>query len=187
MTREDWLLRLTDALRPMFLEAGAEIPDKVRATCGWPSKSARPSKNRRIGEAWSDKCSADEHHEVFISPCLADPIEVAGVMVHELVHTAVGVTAGHKAPFKHVAQALGLEGKMTATIVGEPLRDRLMQITGEIGDYPHAVLDMSGAKKQSTRQLKLECPLCGYICRTTAKWIEVGTPTCVCGTPMEAV
>jgi hypothetical protein len=187
MTREDWLLQLTDALRPMFLEAGAKIPEKVRATCGWPSKSARPSKNRRIGEAWSDKCSADETYEVFISPCLADPIEVAGVMVHELVHTAVGVEVGHKAPFKRVAQAIGLEGKMTATVVGEGLRVKLEGITAEIGPYPHAVLDITSAKKQTTRQLKIVCSACGYICRTTAKWIEVGTPTCACGTKMQAV
>jgi hypothetical protein len=32
--------------------------------------------------------------------------------------------------------------------------------------------------------LRLECPACGYTCRTTAKWIEVGLPTCPCGEEM---
>ncbi len=187
MTREEWLLKFTDAVRPWFLEVGIKIPEKVRATCGWPSKSARPSKNRRIGEAWSEKCSADDHHEIFISPCLADPIEVGGVMIHELVHTAIGVKEGHRVAFKRPAVALGLTGKMTATSVGEPLRERLTALTAKIGEYPHAKLDMSNSPKQSTRQLKMECPACGYIARTSQKWLNIGTPTCVCGTLMEIV
>lgn len=34
---------------------------------------------------------------------------------------------------------------------------------------------------QKNRQLKLECPECGYTARATAKWIAVGMPTCPCG------
>jgi hypothetical protein len=29
--------------------------------------------------------------------------------------------------------------------------------------------------------LKLECEDCGYVVRTTQKWIEMGSPTCYCG------
>jgi hypothetical protein len=36
-------------------------------------------------------------------------------------------------------------------------------------------------KKQSTRMLKLECDECGYVVRTTQKWINVGVPVCHCG------
>jgi hypothetical protein len=49
----------------------------------------------------------------------------------------------------------------------------------------HARLDLSGRRKQSTRMLKLECTNCGYTVRTTQKWIEVGLPTCCCGSDME--
>lgn len=68
MTREEWLSQLTDALRPEFLEAGGEVPERVRVTCGWPSQSAKAKKNRRIGECWSADSSQDRHFEVFISP-----------------------------------------------------------------------------------------------------------------------
>jgi hypothetical protein len=188
-TREEWLGRLTKALRPDFLEAGAEIPEAVRSTCGWPSQGAKAKKKRRIGECWGPKSSKDKHAEVFISPVLSNPTEVGETLVHELVHAAVGIEHGHKAPFRRVAVALGLEGKMTATYAGDALRDRLVTLTSKIGPYPHAKLTFSNKKADTNRQLKLQCPdpSCGYIARTSQKWIDVGCPTCVCGTKMEAV
>lgn len=36
-----------------------------------------------------------------------------------------------------------------------------------------------------SRLLKCECPGCGYVVRTTKKWIETGVPTCPCGKVME--
>lgn len=39
--------------------------------------------------------------------------------------------------------------------------------------------------KQTTRQLKIQCPACGYLARVTRKWLEeAGTPTCPCGERM---
>ena len=53
-----------------------------------------------------------------------------------------------------------------------------------------ARLDLAKAniKKQTTRLIKVFCPDpgCGYTVRTTAKWLAVGTPTCVCGEEMVA-
>jgi hypothetical protein len=92
---------------------------------------------------------------------------------------------GHKGPFRKIAKKMGLEGKMTATHPGAELAEHLNALCVKIGPYPHASLDRSQAKKQSTRMLKLECAGCGYTVRTTAKWIEAGMPTCPCGTEME--
>ncbi len=187
MTREEWLNKMTNMLREDFHGIEAPIPEKVRITCGWPSRSARPSKNQRIGECWSSQDSGDAHHEIFISPVLADPIAVAETLVHKLVHTTVGNKHGHKAPFRRVAVAMGLEGKMTATHAGEKLVERLHSLIKQVGAYPHAKISMSNQeKKQGTRMIKLLCPTCGYLARTTKKWIEMGTPTCMCGTKMEA-
>jgi hypothetical protein len=186
-TREEWLNQLTKALRPAFLEAGGEIPEKVRTTCGWPSRSGRAKKHRRIGECWSNDNSKDEHFEIFISPTLSKLGEVAETLVHELVHTAVGVKEGHKAAFRKVAVKLGLEGKMTETHAGEALRDRIEVLASEIGPYPHAELTFGDKKVQGTRMLKVVCPdpACGFQFRTTRKWIDIGLPTCFCGTKME--
>lgn len=176
MNREKWLETMTDHLRPDFVAVGRPIPDRVRVSCGYTSKGMR---SKRIGECWASVASADETPEVFIVPGIADSLRVGDILVHELIH-ATGIM-GHKGDFRRVAVALGLEGKMTATVAGERLRARLAEIVAEIGDYPHAILSGNSAKKQSTRMLKMECDYCGFIARTTAKWLgEVGPPACAC-------
>lgn len=181
-TREEWLLRVTDALRPVFEKAGGEIPEKVRATCGWPSTRALSSKNKRIGECWSAGQSADETREVFVSPALSDPVRVAGVLAHELVHAALPDGTGHKAPFKRLATAIGLTGKMTATTEGPEFLAMIGPILKRVGPYPHAALTGSNHRKQGTRLIKVECPACGCVVRMTRKWLdEVGPPACGCG------
>jgi hypothetical protein len=186
-TRESWLLACIELLKPDFQAIGANVPEKLRASCGWPSKSGLAKKKRRIGEAWSAKCSGDETFEVFISPVLKDGRPVLATLVHEIVHCAVGVEEGHKGPFKKIALAIGLEGKMTETTAGETLLKRLDEIIAEVGPYPHAELTSSNApKKQTCRQLKVICKECGCICRMSRKAIdEVGCPTCACGGVME--
>lgn len=179
-TREEWLNALTDELRSDFLSAATIIPTAVRITCGWPSIGTR-----RIGECRGPTHSKDKHYEISVSPLLDDPIEVGETLIHELVHASIGIHLGHKAKFRQVAVSLGLEGKMTATRAGEVLRARLLELTGRIGPYPHGRIKLN-QKTQSTRMLKLLCPSCGYLARTSQKWLNAGTPTCVCGTKMEA-
>lgn len=184
-TREQWLMEAVKALKPDFKAQGASIPKKVRVSCGLPSKRAFSNRNRTIGQCWSTECSADKATEIFISPVLDKPVDVLATLVHELVHACVGTEAGHKAPFKRLAVALGLEGKMTATEAGSELRAHLNTLAKKLGKYPHAAMDYTKRKKQGTRMKKLECPACGYVVRTTAKWIEYGIPTCPCGVEME--
>ena len=185
MNREQWLNECVQKLRPDFERLGHPLPEKIRASCSWPSKSGLANKKRRIGEAWSAKNSADQSCEVFISPVLKDPVEVSDTLVHELVHCAVGVEERHKGRFTRLAKAIGLEGKMTATRPGESLMTRLRAITDGIGPYPHAELTHSNAPKtQGCRLLKVVCD-CGCVVRMTRKWLdEVGPPTCGCGGAM---
>lgn len=185
-TREQWLSALVDALRSTFAELGSPLPERIRVSCGWPSKSALSSKSKRIGEAWSARCSADGAHETFLSPCLADPVEVGAVLVHELVHHAVGVEHGHKGPFARCAKAVGLVGPMRSTSAGPELSGRLHALAESIGPYPHgALLAGNGRKVQTTRMLKVACADCGCIVRMTRQWLdEVGAPTCACGGTM---
>jgi hypothetical protein len=188
MNREHWLNGCIQQLRPDFEQLSYPLPQKIRASCSWPSKSGLANKKRRIGEAWSAKNSADQSCEVFISPVLKDPLEVAATLVHELVHCAVGVEEGHKGKFSRLAKALGLEGKMTATTAGDTLKAHLQEVTDGIGPYPHAELTHSNApKKQGCRLLKVACTNeeCSCVVRITRKWLdEVGPPTCGCGSAM---
>jgi hypothetical protein len=186
VNREQWLSECIQQLRPDFEQLGGSLPEKIRASCSWPSKSGLANKKRRIGEAWSAKNSGDNSFEVFISPVLKGPLEVAATLVHELVHCAVGIEEGHKGKFPKLAKAVGLEGKMTATHAGEALTARLREVADAIGPYPHAELKHSNAPpKQSTRMLKVACKECGCVVRMTRKWLdEAGTPTCACGGQM---
>ena len=183
--REVWLTRFVELLVPLFLEQKAKLPAKIRVSCGWPSKAATArSSKRRIGEAWSFKCSADNSHEIFLSPAMDDPIQVGATLVHELVHVAVGVEHGHKAPFRRLAVAVGLTGKMTATTAGDELKTRLHVLSKQLGPYPHAKLQPVEKKeedKPGSRMIKVECQDCGCVVRMTRKWLDAtGAPICGC-------
>ena len=175
-TREAWLTAATKALRPLFREAGNDAyPKKLQVSCGWPGGGTRS----RIGECWSQTCSANGATEIFISPVVAKPVEVLDILVHELVHGIVGVEHGHKAPFRRLAVAVGLTGKMTATVAGPELKVRLKALAKELGSYPHSELSRGDRKPQPTRMIKCECDDCGYICRTTRSWLDAaGPPIC---------
>ena len=176
MNREDWLGNLAFALEGLFEERGAKLP-AYRVTCGFPS-SGGLSKLRTLGQCWSDQASADDTHELIVSMTIDDPMRVADILAHEMIHAAVGVEHGHKGPFRKLALAIGLAGPMTATVAGEAFKQRVSPWLDELGDYPHAKIDASTRKKQGTRLIKTECPHCGYTARVTRKWLAVGAPIC---------
>jgi|TARA_R110000823_G_scaffold101164_4_gene217469 hypothetical protein len=171
--RETWLTQGITALRPTFKKAGYDIPENIRVTCGWPSKSAGRSSKRRVGECWHPDASEDQTIEMIISMVISDPIEALDILAHELVHATVGNEAGHKGPFKACALAIGLTGKMTATVAGPELFETLKTISAKLGEYPHATIDFDNRKKQSTRMIKVRCRSndCGMIFRTSQKWL----------------
>lgn len=178
--REVWLRTAVVKLRPVFSAAGYEVPSKVAVSCGWPSSRATAGRKRAIGEAWGSTASRDKHFEIFISPVLDDGLRVLEVLVHELVHVTVGLEAGHKGRFAQCARAVGLEGKMTATVAGDVLCGKLRGIVGKIGKYPHGSLEaMTNAKKkQKARLVKVYCVGCSYTLRAAMSWLVVGIPEC---------
>jgi hypothetical protein len=186
--RESWLHAAAEAMRTLFQAHAATIPANIRITCGFPSKRAL-ALNRSTGQCWPAAASADGHFEIMVSPVLDDPLDVLGTLAHELVHAAVGLQAGHRGPFRKLALAIGFEGKMTATTAGAAFKQDAAPIIDDLGPYPHASLDASARKKQSTRLLKLECAGCGYTVRITRKWLDhPGPPACPeCQVTMEVV
>jgi hypothetical protein len=145
--RETWLHAVAERLRPIFASHGATIPNNIRLTCGLPSVRAFSANRQSLGQCWPDANSADGHFEIMISPVLDDPMRVAGVLAHELVHATVGIRFGHKGPFANLARAIGLEGKMTATTEGDAFKQAVAPILEAVGPYPHAELSKSDRKK----------------------------------------
>ena len=188
--RELWLNRAAAIIAAgRFAPKGYAVPP-IRVSVGFPSKSATSRKSRRIGECWSPEASADNVAQIFISPVLADSVRVADVLAHEMVHAAVGNDAGHRAPFRRCALAIGLVGKMNATVASAEFAEWLARmIVLAIGEYPHAELrPATNEKKQGTRMIKCTCAACGYVARTTAVWLEMmGAPLCPCNGEQMAV
>ena len=177
-TREEWLGGVGNEMRPMFDALGYPIPTNIRFTCGWPSKGAG-ARNKTLGQCFSPASSQDNTHEIIVGMSLSDPERVSDVLAHELTHAAVGTDAGHKGPFRTVAKAIGLEGKMTATTGGAAFKQSVAPMLAKVGDYPHATLDYSSVKKQSTRMIKCVCMECGYTVRVARKWLAAaGEPIC---------
>lgn len=177
--RETWLLEAIELLRPIFQErAGAELPERVSVSVGFPGGG---SARKHIGECWAAEAVSDGAPAIFISPILDSAPRALETLVHELVH-AMGLH-GHRADFGKVARAMGLEGKLTATVAGEELVGILNELAEELGPYGHGAITLQAAneKKQSTRMLKVECEETGYKVRLTRKWLdEYGAPLCPC-------
>lgn len=173
-TREAWLLDATDRMRVrMFAPIGETLPI-VKVSVGFPGGG---SARKAIGEHWNPKATADGISQVFISPVLSDPVAALETLAHELVH-AIYPDDGHKKGFARVARAIGLVGPLTKTTAGPDLKERLTRLAAQLGEYPHAGIDLGTRKKQSTRLIKLVCKTCGYTVRTTERWITVALPDC---------
>lgn len=192
-TREAWLNHAALVIRDHFSadfqehfgDKGREHLDNLLVSAGFPSKMGL---TKRIGGCWAAEAAGDKiQHHIFINPRLEGPIEVIATLAHEMVHAADNGDNGHKGPFVRMVRDMGLEGKATATVAGEDFKVFAGKVVEEIGDYPHVKLvALATAKKtQTTRMLKLEATCCGYVARTTKKWLEVGVPSCPCGNEME--
>ena len=179
MTREHWLDSAVTALRPDFVAAGFPLSaTAIKVSVGFPSSRATANTSRSIGQCF-DRAAADGIPQLFVSPVLDNPTRVLDVLVHELIHAAVGCKCGHTGAFRRAALALGLKGKMTATTAGEALTARLTALAADLGAYPHAALSLAGQRKQTTRLLKAECVPCGYVVRLSRLMITAhGCPIC---------
>jgi hypothetical protein len=190
--REQWLNNAVTSVRGIFHANGFPLPDYIRVSCGFPSKRAR-SLYRNLGEYFAPSASDDGTHQIFISPVVDDSVEVLGVLLHELAHSATEGD-GHGTQFRHCVRKVWLEGKPTATVVGKSFRENFAPILESLGIYPHAKLNVaSNYKPQGTRMLKAVCPTCvisnpdgsiksQYTIRLSQAWVSKGLPTCQCGT-----
>lgn len=135
--RETWLQAAVAKLNPLLKEQNVEMPEKWQVSCGFPKGG-----QKAIGQCWDPTCTEDGTVHMFICPSLQKATKVLDVLLHEMIHAAVGLECGHKKAFRRVATAIGLEGKMTATFVSEdnPLFARLDEIARAIGPYPHSAL-----------------------------------------------
>lgn len=142
--REGWLVAAIHALDDEFFAGrGHKIPIKIQVACGWPKASRKAT-----GQCWSPSASADKTTQMYVSPTQDSPVKVLDILLHEMIHAAVGCEHGHKGPFRTVAKSFGLMGKMTETYAeeGSDLEALLIGISDQLGPYPHAAMTKTDSK-----------------------------------------
>ena len=183
--REAWLQRATVAFRERFAAVGVHVPADVKVSCGWPGGG---SPRRRIGECWSRGSSASKVNEVFLSPLCADPVIVADVLGHELLHAVDNCESGHGKTFTRNSKLAGYTGGKQSAAIGETL-DWVKALCLKLGRYPHGQVTLPAKRKGAQHGLhKLACS-CGNVAyMTQSKLAEYGPPACpVCEEVMEPV
>lgn len=153
--RELWLLRATARLAPLIASHGHALPERLSVSVGFSRAK------KAIGSCWSKSATEDGTVHVYICPTLGEATRVLDVLLHELVHAAVGTECGHRGEFRRVARAVGLVGPITATSAGEALRAQLEALARELGDYPHSPLRGLASRSWrsgSTKRLVLRSP-----------------------------
>lgn len=188
-TREEWLNACADEIlaehRDVFDQhfgaEGIKHLEHLKVSTGFPSTGGL---GKVIGQCWKSAAAEDgTTHHIFINPRLTDLVEVVATLAHEMVHAADDGEHKHRGKFAKAVADMGLDGKATATVAGAAFADWAREHLSEtLGQYPHTgLVPLAQEKKQTTRMLKLEADCCGYIVRTTKKWIEIGLPSCPCG------
>lgn len=194
MNRETWLNDLAALMAPKFEELGHPLP-AFRVSIGFTGGGKTSKAN---GECWHASASADKRFEILIRPDMADPMEVAAILAHELNHAAVGFKHKHKGEFAVMMAKLGMQRPYTSSVAGDAFKAWAQPFLDQLGPLPHAPLmfkraarpDAGGAgvdgegegdddggssndkKKQSTRLLKAKCEHCGYTVRLSKKWAK---------------
>ncbi len=143
-TREEWLLKAISLLEWYFDEIDRPIP-KVSISLPWPDVTSK--KRLTLGGMCTSYYTQNVgaiaeliSTEIFIAPDIVEGLQVLEILVHELVHAALGICIGvgaqHEEPFQTIAAQLGLEGDMTATHANLTLLLRLLNISNTLGIYP---------------------------------------------------
>jgi len=170
-TSEEWLTAAGDTLRPAIASAlGIQIP-VPRYTVGFP---AQGRKSNTLGETYPMAASRDGVNEIIIRITLTDPVEILGVLAHELIHVAMDCRYGHGKRFTKHFNKFGFMGSPLGHTMSPELRIQMAGLASSLGEYPRrdGLSETAANSKQTTRMIKATCQTCGMVYRTTQKWID---------------
>jgi hypothetical protein len=183
MNREAWLRAAYALVRKELLP---KAPAQVAISWSFPSKGGTKSSRRTIGECHYKGGSAvgvEGDRVILISPTLQEPFALIEVLVHEMVHAALPMGSGHRAPFSRLAKSIGLLKPWTATTAGPELKRTIEGWLKRLPAWPGGHLLIVSSQKN--RQLKAVCE-CERIIRGSAKLFEAGPIMCgLCEAPFE--
>ena len=97
-------------------------PSRIQVSCSLQGSGMTKAKS--AAHIHYAHATGNNKHEIRMSVEIggrklkSQSIEVAHILLHEMIHSCA-VGHGHKRAFKHIAQGVGLVGKMTSTTAGE--------------------------------------------------------------------
>lgn len=192
-TREHWLNEAVEELRTHINDfAKLSFPERIRVSCGWPSKGGVSQARRVLGEYWEPEAAWDNVPQVFISPYVREPDVVLAILLHQLLHACFG-HGKHDPDFRRAAKDCFLVGRGNDLAAGPELRAKLLEVAERLGTYDNSRLDALVEEKvdkpKAGRMLKAFCPANedhkeDYIVRLTRKQVDIGLPICPCGKEM---
>tara|TARA_R110000824_G_scaffold119970_1_gene274496 strand:+ start:420 stop:1007 length:588 start_codon:yes stop_codon:yes gene_type:complete len=170
--REEWLNTVAEELdKVAFKPNGYNLPP-VQISCSW-ALGNRAKNKTTLGQCFPTSWSDGKINEIVIVPTVQDSYEIADTLAHELAHAVDDCVSGHGKGFKKICLAVGLNGttKMRQAKAGEKLGELIKAIIKKVGEYPHDKVNISEKKKQTTRNLKVECSECGFSWRASNSMI----------------
>lgn len=144
-TREEWLERAVELMRPLLTPASIKLGKYTVAT--------GPCSGRHtLGLCFNGCVATDgETRHIIIDISIGEPVEVLATLLHEMIHACLPDEVHHNGPFVVAMKAVGLTGKPTATKAGPELRDRLERIATRLGKYPHIPIPKVNKKTKKKR------------------------------------
>lgn len=193
-TREEWLeaamvLMHHDVFTTAQINPSEWETKKIKISCSFPMayRGSRSGKAVTLGQAFDPIVSEGGFTEIVINPLLDNPMDVLATTAHEMIHGFVGIECGHRGDFARVARAIGYIGPLTVVdltkltnSITPALESKFKEIADILGSYPHSKVDPQLRKKQTTRNLKLECSHCGFTARASATQLAKIGPSAPC-------
>lgn len=162
-TREAWLRACLTRVTAGW-PVGSDLPENTRISVGFPQK-ARGRGAGRVIESYEPAQSEGGNWEIFVSPTMADSLEVARAVAMEAARIAT-----RRSPTAREIETLG---------------ERARRVCETLPPYPHTALKVGAAapgkvpaERPGSRLIKVTCPGCDYTMRITRKWLRVKVPVC---------
>lgn len=185
INREAWINRMAELLRLWFRDHGYTIHGRMvvsMAALHWREKK----KDLGICHYDMDRKEKDINYifvTAFETRSHEDPVDVAATLVHEILHAVLPPGTKHGPLFAKGCKALGLAGKVTATVAGPELRAYLTTLVASLPPLPKrgvmAPPPPPKPKKDPTAPHKFQCTCCKttILIRYTSL-NKAGTPKC---------
>lgn len=136
---EVWLNEAVELLRPVFAEAGYEIPP-VYVSVGFSTYGYKPgAKKNIIGVCHASWMTMDGINEIYITPLVTEPVDVIALLVHELIHAVDDCKSSHGPGFQKISRALRCtDNRHVPLNEWRETVERYRAMARQLGRYPRA-------------------------------------------------